>query len=585
MGAQDADVLAKLYSTGEHTIIDDLPYTLQGIETEHHKWIEAECALLLPVLGLPLLKTAHSLAEPAILYKWLRSVVSQPPNGLVTQALFNSIDEELQQYLIFIGAVEKRVRARTDITLSDCVVMLQQPVLALRLLYTIVLECQTLVGGQIMSLLHRYTRHGNQFVSSFCQRLLDKATVPFDDFLSHWVGSGTLNDPYGEFFVQVADVQSRWSGRFDFVSQLVPESMKQTDAKRAFDVGKALYFLRSLCNDDRFIVQRESKDAKGETLINQNFNSVIEHVNNQLATKFELSIHLQALKDYMLLNKGDFVENLLRECGELLAQPAENLVRHQLTTALETAIYTSNAQFDPPQVLKQLDARMLGLGEMAWQVFTIHYQVPSPLDVIVDERAMRTYLQIFNFLWRVRYASFALSNIWRSRIMSARGSLKALIVEQGIQEEWQSVVDGWQIMTQFVNELQLYIYTEVIQGAWKTMNAKLAKLATLDEIIKAHRDYLETIKSRIMFGAGETVIELQELLNGVLEFCRSAANMHIYISHRQVDRQREAFTAIYDQVLQSQAQFVSQAEKLLMKLDQDNQSFSTRLNFNSYYQL
>lgn len=578
-------MLAKLYSTGEHTIIEDLPYTLQGIETEHHKWIEAECALLLPVLGMPLLKTAHSLAEPAILYRWLRTVVSQPPNGLVAQALFNSVDEELQQYLIFIGAVEKRVRARTDITLSDCVVMLQQPGLALRFLYAIVLECQPLVGGQILSVLYRYTRHGNPFVSSFCQRLLDKAMVPFDDFVSHWVGSGALNDPYGEFFVQVADAQSRWSGRFHFISQLVPESMSQTDAKRAFDVGKALYFLRSLCNDDQFVVQHGSKVLKGKSLINQNFGSVIEHVNSQLANKFELSIHLQALKDYMLLNKGDFVENLLHECGELLAQPAENLVRHQLTTALETAIYTSNAQFDPPQVLKQLDARMLGLGEMAWQVFTIHYQVPSPLDVIVDDAAMRRYLQIFNFLWRVRYASFALANIWRGGIMATRGSLKAAIADQGIQEEWQSMVDGWQIMTQFVNELQLYVYTEVIEGAWKTMQARVEKLATLDEIIEAHRDYLDTVKSRAMFGAGDTVIELQELLNGILDFCGSAANMHIYISHHQVDRQREAFAVICDQVLQYQAQFVSQAEKLLMKLDQDNQSFSTRLNFNSYYQL
>lgn len=581
MSIELGEAISHLYGDSEREIVNELPYTLQGASTESFKWLDRDCALLLPVVSLPLLQTTHELAEPAILYRWLREKTSRPPNGLVTQALYNSIDEELQQYLIFVGALEKRVRARSEITLSDCVVMLHEPTLALRLLYKIANESDNLVGGQILSLLFRYTHHGNRFVEDFCRKLLTKSSLPFTDFLTHWVGSGTLNDPYGEFFVQVEDVNSRWSGRFAFLERLVPESMAMADAKRAFDVGKALYFLRSLCQDESFVTR---SSQIGVDLIHHNFQSVIEHVNEQLAARFELKIHLKALRDYMLLNKGDFVETLLRESNGILSQPAETLVRHQLTTALEAAIYTSNAQFDPAQVLSQLDARVLALGELGWQVFTIDYQVPSPLDVIVDNRAMRLYRQIFNFLWRVRYASFALSTVWRAAIMATRGNLKTAIREQNIDDEWRlCLCEGWQALSHFTNELQLFIYTEVIEGAWKTMSAKLEKLATLDEIIDAHYEYLTTIKSRAMFGTPETLADLHMLIDWILSFCDSAASMHAVVANHQVDRQRDTFDAIRDQLLMSRGGFEETLTSLLNKLDDDNQSFSTRLNFNNYY--
>ena len=64
-----------------------------------------------------------------------------------------------------------------------------------------------------------------------------------------------------------------------------------------------------------------------------------------------------------------------------LARPANALFRHNLTTTLEAAIQSSNARFDPPDVLRRLDARMLEYshGEIGWDVFTLEYKgEPAP---------------------------------------------------------------------------------------------------------------------------------------------------------------------------------------------------------------
>ena len=42
-----------------------------------------------------------------------------------------------------------------------------------------------------------------------------------------------------------------------------------------------------------------------------------------------------------------------------LSKPANTLFRHNLTGILETAVRSSNAQYDDPEVLNRLDVRLL----------------------------------------------------------------------------------------------------------------------------------------------------------------------------------------------------------------------------------
>lgn len=45
--------------------------------------------------------------------------------------------------------------------------------------------------------------------------------------------------------------------------------------------------------------------------------------------------------------------------SENLSKPATTLLRHNLTGILETAVRSSNAQYDDPEILNRLDVRIL----------------------------------------------------------------------------------------------------------------------------------------------------------------------------------------------------------------------------------
>lgn len=100
--------------------------------------------------------------------------------------------------------------------------------------------------------------------------------------------------------------------------------------------------------------------------------------------------------------------------GPSLAKTANTLYRHNLTATLETAIRSSNAQSDSPDVLRRLDARMLEYshGEIGWDVFTLEYKVDAPIDTVLDGESMASYLRLFHFLWRMKRIEGTLNAAW-----------------------------------------------------------------------------------------------------------------------------------------------------------------------------
>ena len=192
-----------------------------------------------------------------------------------------------------------------------------------------------------------------------------------------------------------------------------------------------------------------------------------------MKTKFGFWEHLTAFKKYILLGQGDFIALLMESIGytishaeitisDSLDRPANTLYRHNLTGTLESAIRGSNAQFESPEILRRLDARMLELshGEIGWDVFTLEYKVDAPLDVIVTPYCAREYLKVFNFLWRVKRVEFAITGAWKRAATGARGVLAA--VNDIVGKDWKNVRGGCAEMIHFLCQLQYYILFEVL---------------------------------------------------------------------------------------------------------------------------
>ncbi|TKA63956.1 hypothetical protein B0A55_09502, partial [Friedmanniomyces simplex] len=540
----------------EAALLRDLPFTLQGLASTHLPFSDKNSLNLPPTLPVPLIALLHSLAEPSLLYRSLSEFVESSDGGLVGQSLRSAVGQELRSYLGLVATLEGQIRralaqlddslphgglGKAGVTLKRCVIWTREATLGLRLMSLVVESAKGKKGGELISLIHNLaTSHGDAFVYTFAERLLASITRPFYNMLRAWIYDGELEDPYREFFVsentdyEDSGATSVWENKYLLKDAMIPSIVTSDFAQRVYLIGKSLNFIRYGCHDSAW-VESYSKDASrelkyGDTAnlgqsIDEAYKTVMARLIWLMETKFALAEHLAALKKYLLLGQGDFIALLMESLASNLDRPANSQYRHTLTAQLEHAIRNSNAQFDPPDVLRRLDARMLELshGEIGWDVFTLEYRVDSPLDVIVTPWASKQYLKIFNFLWRVKRVEFALSTTWRRVQTGARGVLGA--VSDKLGADWKSARLGLAGMVHLVDQLQYYILFEVIEASWSGLQKAIQNPAsgtvTLDTLISAHAAYLRSITRKgLLGGAGgvDFTAQLHELLKLMLNY-------------------------------------------------------------------
>ena len=50
--------------------------------------------------------------------------------------------------------------------------------------------------------------------------------------------------------------------------------------------------------------------------------------------------------------------------------------------------------------------------DIGWDIFSLDYKVDCPINTILNEQSMKSYLRIFNFLWRIKRVDYYLNKIW-----------------------------------------------------------------------------------------------------------------------------------------------------------------------------
>ncbi|KAJ5338583.1 hypothetical protein N7452_005311 [Penicillium brevicompactum] len=521
----------------EHQLLRDLPFNLQGLSSSNLQFSSSSSLSLPSNLPAPITSLLNALAEPCLLYKGLSVFVESEEGGLVNQSLRASIAIELRAYLSLVATLEAEIRQalaaigdgtepqgvrKGGVTLKRCVVWTRDATMALRLMSLIVEEAQNKRGGQLISLIHGFsTSHGDPFVCAFAEKLLAHVTRPFYDMLRLWIYDGELSDPYKEFFVADPEFRPKtdprriatsvWEDKYKLDDGMVPSIITQEFAKKIFLIGKSLNFIRYGCGDSAWVEAYSKKASKelryGDTAtleisIDEAYKTTMARLISLMNGKFNLFDHLKALKSYLLLGQGDFIALLMESLASNLDRPANSQYRHTLTAQLEHAIRASNAQYDTPEVLRRLDARMLELshGEIGWDCFTLEYKIDAPVDVVITPWASTQYLKVFNFLWRIKRVEFALNSTWRRCMTGARGVLGN--VEDKVGADWKRARCTIAEMIHFVNQLQYYILFEVIESSWEQLLQAIRKPGcTLDDLIEAHTKYLNSITHKGLLGS------------------------------------------------------------------------------------
>ncbi|KIK68101.1 hypothetical protein GYMLUDRAFT_191161 [Collybiopsis luxurians FD-317 M1] len=560
------------------------------------------------------------------------------------------------------GSVAELREQETGLTLRRLDVWINEWKLRMRMMSVCVEGARESQGGALVNLIHSYTDNGDPFIRKFTDELLEEVSKPFFATLHKWLFFGELYDPFNEFFVavdpalahvrymhpssltgnvnQVAndgfvspdqdDPRDRrtghtiWEAKYRFQQDMLPMFVGEAFGRKIFSTGKSLNFIRYSCHDSDWVVTREKMSNAGRALkysdiaglersIDAAYSTASQRLFDVFLEKFKLLDHLSALKNYMLLGHGDFADRLMTALGTSLSRPANTLFRHNLTATLETAIRSSNAQSDPADVLRRLDARMLEYshGEIGWDVFTLEYKVDAPIDTVIDPDAMVKYLKLFNHLWQMKRIEGTLSRGWMRMAGGARTTFSKL---PDLESSWHKIRIVMAEMVHVMKQLQAYCQLEVIECSWKILVEFLNRReGDLDAMIDAHRTYLDRLVKKILLlspkaGREEHIMnQVKDLFTVVLQFQESFENFYNFCltestrRDRKLDSGRGIYTGPVDPnsslednlprllgpVNDYGSQFSEKVQTLVAALqthpDLDCRFLGVRLNFSEFY--
>ncbi|KAJ3354691.1 Gamma-tubulin complex component 3 [Entophlyctis luteolus] len=507
------------------------------------------------------LENLSRLAEVGWLYRRIREnleawKMDTEDNGLIRQGFCSAIQKELALHFQLIAQLEDQFTkelitpspetkpadfAAKGLSLKRLLVWIQEPVLKLRLILVLVEMSAGLRGGALLSMVHGYTNHGDPYVQTFVDTLLKQISAPFFQTLKRWIYEGELSDNFQEFFVfydKNAGTENLWRTQYLLRYDMIPAFLNRGIVKKSnfkcYLIGKSLNFIRYCCFEEEFVVRRTQELVSSppgfleygdmtalESSINEAYKRISSHILDLMFGKYKLLTHLRALKKYLLLGQGDFVQNLMDKLGTDLSKPAANILRHNLTGTLESSIRSSNAQHDDPDVLRRLDVRLLEIssGDSGWDVFTLDYHVDPPIDTVFMTQSMGQYMKLFTFLWRLKRVEFSLSISWRRGVTEFAAFRK--LREVGPHFHFCSITLNE--MIHFTYQLQYYILFEVLENSWDELNVYISKrTGDLDQLIGAHNKYLNNITSRGLLaatmGSQNMFLMLVGLFDTILKF-------------------------------------------------------------------
>ncbi|KXS18383.1 hypothetical protein M427DRAFT_67808 [Gonapodya prolifera JEL478] len=615
----------------ETALVRDLVYVLQGIDGRYVKFAPGTGVVVVDAempIPAPMRTLAQRIGELGVLYRrvsiYVRETgeaaegtglatggfgeIRQVGVGLVRQALSSSLQSHLSSYYRLVAVLEAQLGTPTagtnpgsnredPVTLRRLFVWTLEPKERVKCMAEVVDAGHGLHGGALVSKINEFRDHGDPAVASFIEDLLKRATYPLLTCLHNWLYRGELIDPHGEFFVAEREGKDRekwWRKRYALKKQMLPGFVGEDVAEKILVTGKSIKFISFAGGDAEYGSGGRSVPGFDEwfsnpPLLRNNVESAYRDTSKRLLDmlheRFDLPGHFKALKKYMLLAQGDFVQALMDALNHILSMPATALrpILHTLTGILDTAVRSSNAQYDGPAILGRLDVQILPANdlEIGWDVFYLDYHVDTPLDVIFHGAVMNEYRRTFMFLWKVRGVEHGLGGAWSRMAKEQMGASHVRL--------WRSTLNQ---MTHFIHELQHYLLFEVLESAWAELTKFVNKKeGDLDELIKKHEAYLAKITTRAFLkdtGAakGNEVVDfyamLQELLALITKYLGELG--YVLTNH---DRDPDS-TILAELSLESMgAQFTSQTSEFTRRLSKAGEEslrmLAIRLNFNDFY--
>lgn len=530
----------------EEVLVRDVLYCCQGIDGKYVKFntmVDGYCLSDLVKVPRATRVMVRKLCELGWLFRKVRGYISESMDqfpaedvGTVGQAFCAALQDELLEYYKLLAVLEAQAMnpiplvsesagSGNYLSLRRLSVWFAEPMVKMRLMAVLVDKCRVLRGGAMAGAIHLHAQHGDLLVHEFMKRLLRRVCSPLFEMVRSWVLEGELEDIFAEFFVvgHPVKAESLWRDGYRLHSGMLPSFISQSLAQRILRTGKSINFLRVCCDDRGWAdAATEAATAAGtstrrgslgygetdalETLVIEAAKRIDKHLLDVIYKRYKFREHCLAIKRYLLLGQGDFVQYLMDIVGPELSEPANTISSFKLAGLLESAIRSSNAQYDDPDILDRLRVKLMphGTGDRGWDVFSLEYDARVPLDTLFTESVMARYLKIFNFLWKLRRVEHALIGAWKAMKPNCITSNSFTKLQHAVKLQLLSTLRRcqvlWDEMNHFVTNLQYYIMFEVLEVSWSNFSNEMEAAKDLDDLLAAHEKYLHSIFEKSLLG-------------------------------------------------------------------------------------
>lgn len=530
----------------EEALVTDVLYTCQGVDGNYVKFDgKSDCYVLLDSIRVPRATRSmvHKLCELGFLFKKVTGYISQSMDrfpaedvGTVGQAFCSALQDELSEYYKLLAVLEAQssnpiplvsesASSGNYLSLRRLAVWLAEPMVKMRLMGDLVDKCRVLRGGAMAGAIHLHAQHGDPLVHEFMKRLLQRVCSPLFEMVRRWVLEGELEDIFAEFFIvgQPVKAESLWREGYRLHDAMLPSFISASLAQRILRTGKSINFLRVCCEDrgwahtatevatDAGATARRGGFGYGETgtlesLVDEASKRIDKHLLDVIDKRYKFKEHCLAIKRYLLLGQGDFVQYLMDIVGPELSEPANTISSFKLAGLLETAVRASNAQYDDPDILDRLRVKMMPheSGDRGWDVFSLQYDARVPLDTVFTESVMARYLRIFNFLWKLKRVEHALIGAWKTMKPNCITSNSFIRLQHAVKMQLVSALRRCQVLwveiNHFISNLQYYIMFEVLEISWSNFLSELEVAKDLDDLLAAHEKYMNSIVEKSLLG-------------------------------------------------------------------------------------
>lgn len=446
---------------------------------------------------LPLASAFMLVCTPGLYFRGIREILdtSQRYSSLFLQSVLCASHRTVEAYLGVVQQVEDEV-VSDRATLASVHAMLLEPTWYLRATLSILREIRqtaNVAEAVCLNVVFRYTKNGDPVIAKHAKMMFNEVYATFDTLLNSWTNHGSLElDVFQEFFVRRAPREKQplseaEEHQFELLEHRIPDCLPRWRAVDAFEKGKALYFIRTVCEEHLY-------DGTGRTC-----EEVCTHAYDLLVEKFQLHLHLRGLRDYMFLTNGDYTDGLFRNDTRLFM-----LGTLAGTRPVDIGSYLLGAFDDlrgslkeDPRVFSQIDGKIMSVEDPRtksnWESFVCCYYMPSlPLSLIIDDDAILKYERCFAVLFRIRFSFHYLTY--------AKSLLQYLYHQRS--PESAAIVDIMKILRSMyvpMAEMQQAFYYEKVGAIWSRFQKRISANSklTLKDIKQEHTEYLDAIVNAV----------------------------------------------------------------------------------------